>query len=255
MASTAMAACAAAQGCAGANTARAEPSHLTLRRFKGRRPPAGAFSPSCATSLQAEPFTRRTAMSRRLNILLAGGAFAVVAGVAAVAVAQSAPGPEVARSQAEALRDAGQSEIRIERDGQTMVIRSERHHMDMAQHLKAVLQLRPNQEAALTAYVQALQPQHHEMTVRLDQHEGPQTTPERLAQMEKMLAEHDQLMRGHIEATRRFYDQLDTTQKKAFDELGMAGDHMGMMRMINFVPPIPPMPPMPPRPPAPPVGF
>ena len=163
-------------------------------------------------------------MSRRLNILLAGAAFAVATTGAAVAIAQSGPGPEAARSQAEAERDAGHSEVRIERDGQTMVIRSERHHMDLAQHLKAVLQLRPGQEAALTAYVQALQPQHHEMMVHLDGRDGPRTTPERLAEMEKMLTEHDQLMRGHIEATRRFYDQLDATQKKAFDELGMAGD-------------------------------
>jgi hypothetical protein len=191
-------------------------------------------------------------MSRRTHIIF-GGAAAALAASAAVAAFAQAPGPDAARVQQQALRDAGNAEVRIERHGdRTMVFRTEHPHRDPAEHLRTVLQLKPGQEAALKAYLDAIGPPHHEMIVRLDHDEGPRTTPERLAEMEKMLAEHDQRVHAQIEATRRFYAQLDPAQQKAFDELGLAAGHMGMMRMVSFMPPVPPMPPMPHMPPMPP---
>lgn len=176
-------------------------------------------------------------MSRRFSTLFGGAAFALYAAAGAAAYAQPAP-----------------HEVRIQRDGDTVFIRrGVDHHMDLAQHLRAVLQLKPNQEQALAAYVQALEPPKHDMVLKSDDHGAPKTTPERLAEMEKMMAAHQQAMHARIEATRRFYDQLDPAQKRAFDELHMDGPamgHGGMMRMITFdgPAPLPPMPPMPPAP-------
>lgn len=194
-------------------------------------------------------------MSRQFNYLFAGAAFALCASVGALAYAQPA-----AKSQTEVrtthdgethvvrvIRDAS-GQVTVERDGKTTMVHADgAHHADRAQHLRAVLQLRPNQEAALAAYLAALHPQHDVM-YRTDDHDGAQTTPQRLAEMEKMLVEHDARVKAHIGATRAFYDQLDAAQKKAFDELEMAGDHMGMMQQVRFMHPMGPMPPMPPMP-------
>ena len=193
-------------------------------------------------------------MSRQFSYLFAGAAFAFCASAAAYAQQATAP---AANSRTEVrtthdgethvvrvIRDAS-GEVTVERDGKTTMVHADAgHHMDRAQHLRAVLQLRPNQEPALTAYLAALHPQH-DMMYRTDDHDGPQTTPQRLAEMEKMLVEHAARVKAHIAATRSFYDQLDAAQKKAFDELNMAGDHMGMMQQIRFVHPMGPMPPMP----------
>lgn len=197
-------------------------------------------------------------MSRRSTTLFAGAAFALFGALGAAAYAQPAP-PAGERHEVQVIRSGDGSEVRIERDGgRTMIMRTEQHRQDMAAHLRAVLQLKPSQETALGTYVQALQPRADAL-VRIEKREAPMTTPERLAEMEKMMAEHDAAMRAHIEATRTFYGQLDPAQKKAFDELDLSDGHMGMgmARMIRINAPTPPMPPMPPMahptPPAPPV--
>ena len=211
-------------------------------------------------------------MSRQFSYLFAGAAFALCASASAAAYAQAAAkAPAQSQTVVRTEQDGQTHEVRvirdpsgkvtITRDGKTTVV--DPHdiamravhaggHRDMAEHLRNVLQLRPGQEAALTAYVAALHPQRN-MMFRTDDHDGPKTTPERLADMEKMLAEHDAQVRAHIEATRAFYSQLDPAQKKAFDELGEGDGHMRMMQQIRFVHPMPPMP-HPPVPPTPP-GF
>jgi hypothetical protein len=191
-------------------------------------------------------------MSRRTHALLAGAAIALSAGAGLAAYAQPTP----------------KAEPRIERHERTVVIRrGDGEHgrgefgRDRAEHLRNILQLRPNQEAALTAYLAAGPPDHARMT-RMDG-EGPaKTTPERLARMEQHLAQHQAEMRAELNATRRFYDQLDPAQKRAFDELPLmmgAPGHMRMhpMRVMHRLEPLPPMPhmhgaPMPPAPPEPP---
>jgi hypothetical protein len=221
----------------------------------------------------------------RTPLLLAGAASAALVLAGGVAFAQTrAADDDVARTVAEAQADAAQARVqadharaeageirervlrqvrergvRVERDGDVTIIRTGRDGADHAQHLRNLLQLRPNQEAALTAYLAAMKPK--DVAVRMEKmDDGAKTTPERLARMEQRLNERQAEQRARIDAIRRFYGQLDAAQKKAFDELppmGMgsevriirtSGHGMDHMRM----PPLPPIPPVPPVPPAPP---
>jgi hypothetical protein len=205
-------------------------------------------------------------MSRQFSMIFAGAAFALCATAGATALAQPAPAPKtqsqtVVRTDTDGMthevrviRDAS-GKVTITRDGKTTVVDPHAamvmamgRHRDPAEHLRNALQLRPGQEAALTAYLAAMHPQHGAMSFHTDDRDGPRTTPERLADEEKMLAEHDARVRAHIAATRTFYGQLDAGQKKAFDEMEGAGP-MGMMQKIRFVSPIGPIPPIPPIPP------
>lgn len=174
-------------------------------------------------------------MARRLNGLLAGAALALAATCGAAAYAQPAA------KAAPAMERHEERMMMIQRHG------AER---DPAQHLRAILQLRPNQEPALQAFLAAGKPDHDHM-MRMDDAAEPKTTPERLAMMEQHMTEMQAAMRARIDATRRFYDQLDPAQKRAFDEMPMMmmGGHMGMgsMRMMHSMP-MPPHPPIPPAP-------
>jgi hypothetical protein len=158
-----------------------------------------------------------------------------------------------ARARAmEAMRENG---VRVEHDGDVTIIRM--GGRDRAEHLRNILQLRPNQEAALTAYLEAMKPKEPAARMQRGANPGPMTTEQRLQRMEQRLAERQAAQRARIDATRRFYNQLDAGQKKAFDELPlMMGPMDREVRMIRAMhhpmPPIPPAPPMPPVPPAPP---
>lgn len=111
-----------------------------------------------------------------------------------------------------------------------------------ARHMRDVLQLRPDQDGALKAFLAATTPPappapsaegapaqpaphpHPDM---------PKTTLERLAMAEKMMAEHTAMFKKHNDAIRAFYGQLTPSQKKAFDALhegmgAMHGPGMGM---------------------------
>ena len=108
------------------------------------------------------------------------------------------------------------------------------HEAMMKQHLedlKTVLRLRPDQEAALQAFVAAHEP--HMMEMR---HEAgppaaapkPMTTPERLAEQARreqaMAAEHEKARA----ALARFYAALSPDQQRVFDALQrLQGGHMG----------------------------
>ena len=187
-------------------------------------------------------------MSRSWTGYLAGAAFALSAAASAAAYAQPAPA------------EGGENGARSERHERVMVVRHEDQAKHRAEHLSALLQLKPGQEPALTAYLAAMTPDHDAMMGMADQ-EPAKTTPERLAQMERHMTEHEALMRRRMDATRRFYDQLDPGQKRAFDELpSMMGGHGDMMAMMgrkmmmmhHGMGPMPPVPPMAPVPPAPP---
>lgn len=115
----------------------------------------------------------------------------------------------------------------------------------MAEHLTTMLQLQPNQQGALDAFLDAMKPPAGMMGMGRPggdhdgDHDGDEdhlSAPER---MDHMLA-HIDAMRTHMaaaaEATRRFYGQLTPSQQKAFDELapmmmhhmgGLMGDHGG----------------------------
>ncbi len=107
------------------------------------------------------------------------------------------------------------------------------HH---AQHLRDVLQLRPDQEGALKAYVEATAPK---MLVRKDEADGkdgpdrainrkPPTTLERLDHMSKAA----EALQKRVAATRAFYTALSPSQQKAFDALDLegGGDHVFVRR-------------------------
>ena len=82
------------------------------------------------------------------------------------------------------------------------------------------------------------------------EHDGAATTPQRLAQMEKRMAEHTAALHIRVEATRRFYDQLEPSQRKVFDALPMP--MMGPpMKVRMDMPPMHAMPPMQPKAPPP----
>jgi hypothetical protein len=176
-------------------------------------------------------------MLLRHSGVIAGAAFALYAATAAAQPAPPEPGG------------------RMEHQERTIIIRRDD---DMgaghAEHLRAILQLKPGQDAALTAYLAAMHPQHdHEQMMRMHGEGRSKSTPERLAQMEARMAEHEAAMKSKIAATRRFYDQLDPAQKRAFDELPlmMGGPGMPMMEgmkiMHHGMAPMPPMAPTPPH--------
>ncbi len=239
-------------------------------------------------------------MSRHLSRYIAGAAFALCATAAVTAHAQTAATAAQSQANADAARadaDADHAEDRREHAEHRMehadhqMERAERrivimhdgeghHHLDQAEHLRTMLQLKPSQEAALTAYLAAVKPSEHmhDHIVEMSSHDGnmvyrehdggpgghemAKTTTERLAEMEKRMADSQAEARKRIDATRKFYGQLEPSQKKVFDEMpmlmigpiGPIGPMMmpGPMKVRFERPPMPPMPPMPPVPPTPP---
>jgi hypothetical protein len=144
---------------------------------------------------------------------------------AAVAVAQDAPPPSGWRPSAA--------------DGPGAPPPMARHHrLDpeaRAQHLRDVLQLRPDQDGALNAYLAASGPREWgKDRPRPDAADGPRqplSTPERL---DREIA-HLEHAKARIDATRSFYAALSPSQKKAFDALGpMGGGHGRTMRHAQF---------------------
>jgi hypothetical protein len=228
-------------------------------------------------------------MSTTRTWLLAGAAIALIGG--GVAVAQDAK-PD-AKDEQRVERDVrvyrfedgpqsfvierggrdGDRQVRIERrrrdgDRTVRVFRDGDHDVHVMhagggreQHLKDVLQLRPNQEPALKAFLEATAPDRaRDRVVRFDRDGGGRNTAERLAEMEAQFAQQQAGMRRRIDATKAFYAQLDERQRKAFDAmpmLMMAGPGFGPMLLpgpmsIVHRMPLPPEPPMPPAAPPPP---
>lgn len=163
-------------------------------------------------------------MTARFPGLIFGGAVALYALTGAAAFAQ--PGP------ANEGRGPARSTPAHPQDVTTHRMPSQ---AEQAARLRDVLQLRPAQEPALQAYVAALDSAHRAMAgapPSLPPGPPPATTPERLARMEQTMARHHSAGAAAIAATRRFYDQLDAGQKRAFDAMPMRMPlgHGGMMR-------------------------
>ena len=185
-------------------------------------------------------------MSRRLIVTIAGAACALYAAAGAAAFAQ--PMPAAPPTPGEHMAPGGPMEHHM-----GMMRHEGREHKDPTAHLRAILQLKPGQEAALSAFVAAMKPPEHEPEGMMHMAGGapvPKTTPERLAMMDKMMSDHMAKAHARLEAIRTFYNQLDPAQKKAFDELPpmMMGGHEGgpmrhweMIRAKHHMPPMPPM--------------
>lgn len=103
------------------------------------------------------------------------------------------------------------------------------------ERLRAVLQLRPDQEPALKAFLESRKPPAGmgERGRGGREQYAAMITPQRLdaqrARMTERMARFDQ----RLAATKKFYAQLSPTQQKAFDALqprgGMKGGHRGGM--------------------------
>ena len=138
------------------------------------------------------------------------------------------------------------------------------HHHDMdpaahAQHLRDILQLRPDQEPALQAFLTSMQPPE-----KLPEHMDPEamekmTTPERLDWMSARMSEHQAMFQAHADAIKKFYSALNPAQRKAFEAAhaghGGRGGEGGEGRMVMRFRheghgPMPPHAPEPPTPPA-----
>jgi hypothetical protein len=177
-------------------------------------------------------------MRIRMQGLAAGAAFTLYAAMGAAAFAQPTPGMASGPGPQHHTITA--------------------HREDSAEHvarLRDLLQLRPAQEPALQAFVTALKSAHQGMPSPGGP--MPSTTPERLVRMQQMMAQHQKTMSAVIDATRRFYDQLDPGQKRAFDAIPMKKmmmmHHHGMMGGPGMMggsddDDHPDMPPPPPRP-------
>ena len=121
--------------------------------------------------------------------------------------------------------------------------RGDRPHRDpaemaarRAQHLRDTLQLTPNQEPALNAFVSSMAPPaDRREKMRADRGErAAMTTPERLDRMKARMADRQAQFARRADATMRFYSQLSPAQKKAFDAMppkggrgGKGGGHRG----------------------------
>jgi hypothetical protein len=95
-----------------------------------------------------------------------------------------------------------------------------------ARLLRDVLQLRPDQEPALKALMEAGPqggmdgPDHGNMATDGDDAMAkPLTTPERLDRHLEMMARRQAMFKKHAEAVKAFYAVLSPSQKKAFDAL------------------------------------
>ncbi len=92
-----------------------------------------------------------------------------------------------------------------------------------AQHLRDVLQLRPDQEGALKAYLDGGKPPAMKDLIKDDGPDGddkPLTTPERLDRQAARMAEMAAAFQKRAAVTKAFYAALSPSQQKAFDILG-----------------------------------
>lgn len=98
-----------------------------------------------------------------------------------------------------------------------------------AQKLRAVLQLRPDQEPALRALVDSMRPDPAKMGQRRAERAEARdlTTPQKLDRMQAHMAERQAQFAKRADAIKRFYAQLSPSQQKAFDALheGRGGMH------------------------------
>jgi hypothetical protein len=198
-------------------------------------------------------------MTNRKTAIIAGAAIALYAVTGAAALAQApAPGAPAPRADRQDRQDRqagpGQRTPGERIDRQARFERGGHERRDPAEHLKAVLQLKPSQDAALATFLAAMKPQ--EPKAQPASAPALKTTTERLAAEEKRLDDRVAQAKSRIAATRAFYNQLDAGQKRAFDEMapmiGGRGAGPGMGRRVPAMMPMPmgaPMGPMAPPPP------
>lgn len=157
----------------------------------------------------------------RLAPLALGGVL-LAGGFAGASLAQQ---PPVAPQGAQAGQPGGPREGR-RMDPEAMAAKH-------AERLRAVLQLRPEQEPALKAFLDS----RKRPTGAAERSRGGReqfaamTTPQRLDAQRARLVERTARFDQHAAATKKFYAQLSPSQQKAFDAMGPRGGmkgHRGM---------------------------
>src|SRR5687768_3490899 len=132
-------------------------------------------------------------MNKTATWLLAGAALSLTAGVAIAADAA-----QEAREQASSDARRAERHVHIHRGGPPKDVAVHRHHgpgknvmvyrhgEGREDHLKDILQLRPEQEPALKAFLEATKREHGpgRHVVKFDKGAQQKPTPERLAEME-----------------------------------------------------------------------
>lgn len=151
--------------------------------------------------------TTRLAMAAGATLLMTGAAFA-----------QPAPEPKAAHA---APHRGDHMKARFNPEAR-------------AQKLRDALQLKPNQEPALKAYLDARKPQmRRERPDR--QALQNETTPQRLDRQAARMAQMQQAFLQRAAATKTFYAALSPSQQKAFDTLQeRRGEHGKRMMKKRF---------------------
>jgi hypothetical protein len=192
-------------------------------------------------------------LSKSTMWLLAGAALTLAAGAATAQTSQTAQ--QQAAQDSSAAPPPGVRSDRVERREMRIYRQGDDRdfvRMGRSDHLSDILQLRPDQEPALKAFLEATRSdgRHRDHMVKFER-DSDRTTLQRLDDMQARLAEQQAETNRKIAAIKTFYGQLDASQKKAFDAMPMlmfSGPSFGP----QLIPVGHPMPPMPPRPPEPP---
>ena len=170
--------------------------------------------------------------------ILAGVSLLALTGVTA-SIAQPAGGPRPpGDEQMAGMRGDGPRGPGGPAGGNRAERMAERQEM-MANRLRAVLQLRQDQEPALQALLAAMKPpERPDRSDRAQEAQRPDlmTTPQRLDFQAARMAERQQAFATRAAAIRKFYATLTAPQQKAFDALGPMmgggrGDRGGPGRM------------------------
>jgi len=149
-----------------------------------------------------------------IRIAAAAGALALLGTGASLAQPAPDAGPPDRQMMRERPDPAAMAERRIER-------------------LRTVLQLTPQQEPALRAFVEAIRPPG-DRRARMGEARAEMaglTTPQRLDRMQARMAERQAMFERRAAATKRFYAQVSPSQQKAFDAMGPMGGRHGKGRM------------------------
>jgi len=194
-------------------------------------------------------------MSKPMTWLLAGAltlTAPLLVGGAALAQADTARRQANEDAAAAAPSDrpdrAERRQMRVYRQGDSV------RYTSRSDHLSDILQLRPDQQPALKAFLEATRRDgdHRDHMVKFER-DNERTTLQRLDDMQARMAEQQAETGRRIAAIKTFYAQLDAKQQKAFDAMPMlmfSGPAFGPMLIpVGHHMPMPPEPPEPPPPP------
>lgn len=169
------------------------------------------------------------------NLALAAGAVLVLA-AGGTALAQVPPPPPPA-PPAPPAPPPPPLDMMMAGGPHIMMMRSHGDPAARAQHLRDVLQLRGDQEGALTAYLDGSKPPAMKEMIKDDgpdaEDKKPLTTPERLDRQAARMADMAAMFQKRAAVTKAFYAALSPSQQKAFDALGpeMGGPRMEVRRI------------------------